>query len=1217
MKRTSVTFNSPGPSRALRARKRQKTSTPSTARIPRSLNSDGEDQDAGYETESDYEDQEEHRRSSRSSSASLKRRRSAPAAGSRSTSTRRASLPQRQSLGGAAGGPSRPRGAARRASKEDDPAQQAVTQQSSASALPRRRAAAAKTPLSPVNHNVPRPARDVKGKGKERAVDSEEPTAVPQKRARSASSARVTRRASGGHGAGSSVAPESSGSRRSLRRATRSPVEDEDEAMGGQLEEDEAMQEIEEVEEEEADERDEDDEATPRARRGRRISREEASDAGEAADAEPVEEEWEDDTTPEQEDMEDDASADVEAKLRSWSPIQLSRLKVAELTELYLVAAPPHSAPPTLKDQLVRAIIAARSAPPSDSSLSSVSEADDDSPHPRTSREGSPEPSRRRSSGGGVKAVRKKVPGNRRSGVRPGEFPTPPPSDDGENDGEDEGEATETEDASAQPPQRGLTRRLSEIEMPPPPLPARRAHVRTRSSAANALTDVAEASPARAPPPVNAKQKPRAHFGAAVEDELSVRATGRPMFTSPVAHRTRGGSSHSHADQATSTGPLASSSTSASTSASATTSSHRSFFAEPPPPSRLGQRKAKQKAVTRLHAETEKDAKGKARALDTDEEDAEMAYEDEDGALVLSDGSGSEDDDADQLEGDSSIEIIDPKEYAGQQQRRRASGPAAGRKGSAAKGIVGRRRSARTAKQVDTPPSDADEESGGDGADEHDELALASDVEISEETTTSHLRRAGDGAKGRKVVRLKDAQPMEEDEVMEDDIEDEGEDDDSYEVVEEDETDDETAIDLAHATSKTLLRYKKDELLRLCEEHDVSNDGAATKKQLVDALLQWRDKDFDRPSSGASSASSTLSNASTQTARNETKTQALDAVEHASARTNGEKTPLLMRPDHLASPEKPRTPEHSKEQERQEDVNALDLESLQLQDKEIQPEKLQKLERVGSGGFKDVYKGVYRKRTIAICDIRGHLTDMDIKELGLLRDLRHKNIVQFIGVSVPKQPSPVPVMIITELCANGDLFDYLRKAPPPPFPQMLDIALGISRGIEYLHTRKPTIIHRDIKSSNVLITGEGVAKIADFGLARIKTSTKSMIRSLVGTVNWQAPELWHPHPRYNEKVDVYSVGLVFWEILQWHQAVKRYPFEGQNEHAIYHDVGAKQIRPPTGPLRRQWGGEIVDLITTMWDQDPAQRPSMTQVVTELEQQQIAARAAPKADARRR
>lgn len=85
------------------------------------------------------------------------------------------------------------------------------------------------------------------------------------------------------------------------------------------------------------------------------------------------------------------------------------------------------------------------------------------------------------------------------------------------------------------------------------------------------------------------------------------------------------------------------------------------------------------------------------------------------------------------------------------------------------------------------------------------------------------------------------------------------------------------------------------------------------------------------------------------------------------------------------------------------------------------------------------------------------------------------------------------------------------------------------------------------------------------GLARIKNSTRSMIRSLVGTVNWQAPELWVPHPRYvrplrpwsspatltatpqNEKVDNYSAGMVYWEVLQWHQQVKRYPFEGSSQ----------------------------------------------------------------------
>lgn len=104
---------------------------------------------------------------------------------------------------------------------------------------------------------------------------------------------------------------------------------------------------------------------------------------------------------------------------------------------------------------------------------------------------------------------------------------------------------------------------------------------------------------------------------------------------------------------------------------------------------------------------------------------------------------------------------------------------------------------------------------------------------------------------------------------------------------------------------------------------------------------------------------------------------------------------------------------------------------------------------------------------------------------------------------------------------------------------MLDIAYGL----EYLHARKPSIIHRDCKSSNILITSRGAAKIADFGLAKVKQSTRSMVRSVVGTVNWQAPELWHAHPKYNHKADVFSCAMVFWEMLQWHLPTKRFPWE--------------------------------------------------------------------------
>ena len=126
--------------------------------------------------------------------------------------------------------------------------------------------------------------------------------------------------------------------------------------------------------------------------------------------------------------------------------------------------------------------------------------------------------------------------------------------------------------------------------------------------------------------------------------------------------------------------------------------------------------------------------------------------------------------------------------------------------------------------------------------------------------------------------------------------------------------------------------------------------------------------------------------------------------------------------------------------------------------------------------------------------------------------------------------------------------------------RQLRLMFDIASGLEYLHKHKPSIIHRDCKSSNILITRHGRAKIADFGLAKVKQSTRSMVRSLVGTVNWQAPELWNAHPKYDHKVDVFSCAMVFWEILQWHLPNKKYPWEGMNEHAIYDAVGAKKQR---------------------------------------------------------
>ncbi|KAF8643787.1 hypothetical protein AX16_008806 [Volvariella volvacea WC 439] len=432
---------------------------------------------------------------------------------------------------------------------------------------------------------------------------------------------------------------------------------------------------------------------------------------------------------------------------------------------------------------------------------------------------------------------------------------------------------------------------------------------------------------------------------------------------------------------------------------------------------------------------------------------------------------------------------------------------------------------------------------------------------------------------------------VEEDEVIEEEDEEDEEDDRSEageEDIENSEDEDEPMeeeVDLTIATAKTLVRLRRDDLVRLCEIRDLEPVG--TKPQLAEALLQWRDRQMNE-SSGPSSIGTIRPPSTVRRGKRR-------GTQHSSESAT---PPLLMR-QHVHQDE-PRTPPPSHKPKEAEPELELDLESLGLEDREIPPDKLQKLEKIGSGGFKDVFVGKFRGRKIAISEFRGQLSAMDIKELKLLGGFNHPNIVRFLGVSIPENTRETPVMIVSELCSNGDLFDYVRNVNPPSLHKVLQMMLDIARGLEYLHLRKPSVIHRDCKSSNILITSRGVAKIADFGLAKVKQSTRSMVRSLVGTVNWQAPELWHPHPKYNHKVDVFSCAMVFWEMLQWHVATKKFPWEGMNEHAIYEAVGTKRQRPPTHGLRRQWCPEIVDLIEHMWQQEHQDRPTMSEVVAVLE-----------------
>ncbi len=160
------------------------------------------------------------------------------------------------------------------------------------------------------------------------------------------------------------------------------------------------------------------------------------------------------------------------------------------------------------------------------------------------------------------------------------------------------------------------------------------------------------------------------------------------------------------------------------------------------------------------------------------------------------------------------------------------------------------------------------------------------------------------------------------------------------------------------ATAKTLVRLRRDDLVRLCESRDLEVSG--TKPQLAEALLQWRDQHLvDFPSS-PSSVGTARPPSTARPRRRKT-------------RSNDDHEPLVLLRSERVHQDEPRTPPLSERNKETEPELELDLESLGLDDREIPPEKITKLEKIGSGGFKDVFIGKFKGRKVAIAEFRGQL----------------------------------------------------------------------------------------------------------------------------------------------------------------------------------------------------------------------------------------------------
>ncbi|XP_061906366.1 serine/threonine-protein kinase WNK4-like isoform X3 [Entelurus aequoreus] len=209
---------------------------------------------------------------------------------------------------------------------------------------------------------------------------------------------------------------------------------------------------------------------------------------------------------------------------------------------------------------------------------------------------------------------------------------------------------------------------------------------------------------------------------------------------------------------------------------------------------------------------------------------------------------------------------------------------------------------------------------------------------------------------------------------------------------------------------------------------------------------------------------------------------------------------------------------------------------------------------IGRGSFKSVYKGLDTETTVEVawCELQTQrLSKAErqrfTEEVEMLKGLQHPNIVRFFDSWKSAQRGPKCTILVTELMTSGTLKTYLRRFRQMKLKLLKRWSFQILKGLHFLHSRCPPILHRDLKCDNIFITGPSASvKIGDLGLATLKKA--SFAKSVIGTPEFMAPEMYEE--KYDEAVDVYAFGMCILEM-----ATSEYPYsECENAAQIYRKV---------------------------------------------------------------
>uniref|UniRef100_A0A8C1RJ00 Tyrosine-protein kinase n=1 Tax=Cyprinus carpio TaxID=7962 RepID=A0A8C1RJ00_CYPCA len=243
-------------------------------------------------------------------------------------------------------------------------------------------------------------------------------------------------------------------------------------------------------------------------------------------------------------------------------------------------------------------------------------------------------------------------------------------------------------------------------------------------------------------------------------------------------------------------------------------------------------------------------------------------------------------------------------------------------------------------------------------------------------------------------------------------------------------------------------------------------------------------------------------------------------------------------------------------------------------------------EIIGEGEFGAVFEGEYAGQRVAVKNIKCDVTAQAfLEETSVMTNLHHKNLVRLLGVILHNG-----LHIVTELMAKGNLVNFLRTRGRFAISatQLLRFSLDVCEGMEHLESKK--LLHRDLAGRNILVSEDTVAKISDFGLAKVSSTATDNSKL---PIKWTAPEALK-NKKFSTQSDVWSYGVLLWEIFSYGR--QPYPKMSVSEVRERVDQGYRMEPPDECPP------DVYSIMTSCWEMDPKRRPSFHKLRERVEKE---------------